>query len=71
MLKLTSILHLKSFLMKKSKKFDCVEMKRRGTERIYEQTKDMTLAEELTYWQEATEKLRQRQQMLRSQKKVS
>lgn len=53
------------------KKFDCVEMKRRGADRIYEETKDMTLAEELAYWQEATEKLRQRQQMLRSQKKVS
>lgn len=42
--------------MKKSKNFDCVEMKRRGTERIYEQSKDMTLTEELAYWQEATEK---------------
>ncbi|MBD2776933.1 hypothetical protein [Iningainema tapete] len=31
--------------MKKSKKFDCVEMKRHGVQRISEQTKDMTLTE--------------------------
>lgn len=55
----------------KNKKFDCIEMKRRGADKIYEQTKDMTLVEELAYWQKATEKLRQRQQALRSQKKVS
>ncbi|KAM3090928.1 hypothetical protein ACKFKG_27375 [Phormidesmis sp. 146-35] len=47
--------------MKKNKDFDCVEMKRSGAEKIYEYTKDMTLSEELSYWQQQAEKLRQRQ----------
>ena len=53
----------------KNKTFDCIAMKRRGAEKIYDQTKDLTLEEELAYWQQRTEALRQRQQALRSQKK--
>ena len=34
----------------KTKSFDCVEMMDRGALRIYEETKDMTLEEELAYW---------------------
>jgi hypothetical protein len=33
------------------KKFDCVDMKRRGALRIYRQTKNLTPAEKLDYWQ--------------------
>lgn len=56
----------------KNKTFDCIAMKRRGAEKIYDHTKDLTLEEELAYWQQRTAALRQRQQALRSQKnKVS
>jgi len=44
------------------KTFDAVEMKRRGTERIYEITKDMTAEEELAFWREQSEALRRLQQ---------
>ena len=47
--------------MKKNKDFDCVEMKRSGAKKIYERTQNMTLLEELSYWQQQTEKLQQRQ----------
>ena len=34
----------------KTKTFDCVEMKRRGAQRIHEAIKDMTPAQKLNYW---------------------
>ena len=34
----------------KMKTFDCVEMMHRGASRIYEETKGMSVAEELAYW---------------------
>lgn len=34
------------------KTFDCVEMKRKAQERIFEEIKDLTPEEELRYWQE-------------------
>jgi len=46
----------------KTKTFDCVDMKRRGAERIYEQVKDMTLEEELAYWRQRTLEFRQQLQ---------
>ena len=49
----------------KAKKFDCVEMKRRGAEKIYADTKDMTPREKLAYWQQRTRELNIRQQSLR------
>ena len=48
------------------KKFDCVEMKRRGAEKIYKLTTGMTLEEHLALWQERTMSLKKRQQELRS-----
>lgn len=48
--------------MKKS--FDCVEMKRRGAERVYEQTKNMTVAEEVEFWRRKSEALRREQERL-------
>jgi len=36
--------------MKKKKKFDCVEMKRRIQEKIYEETKNMTREELVAYF---------------------
>jgi hypothetical protein len=35
----------------KAKQFDCVALQHRGAEMIYEQTKNMTISEELDYWQ--------------------
>jgi len=35
----------------KTKTFDCVAMMHEGAQQIYEETKDMTVAEELAYWQ--------------------
>ena len=49
-------------------KFDCVAMKRRGAEIIYEQTKDMTLEEELQFWRERTRELRKQQEELRNKR---
>ncbi len=45
----------------KAKIFDCVEMKHRGAEKVREQTKDMTLEQELAFWQERSRILKQRQ----------
>jgi hypothetical protein len=35
----------------KTKKFDCIKVKHEGTLRIYQETKDLTLEQELAYWQ--------------------
>lgn len=35
----------------KAKKFDCVELQHQGALRIYEVTKNMTLSEEVAYWE--------------------
>jgi hypothetical protein len=43
------------------KSFDCVEMKRRGAQRIYEATKDMTFEQEVAYWQEQSRQFREEQ----------
>lgn len=48
----------------KTKTFDCVEMKRRGSQRIYEATKDMTPEQELAYWQERSRQFRVEQERL-------
>jgi hypothetical protein len=41
----------------KKKSFDCVAMKHRGSRKIYEETKDLTLEQELKYWRRKTEAL--------------
>jgi len=47
----------------KTKSFDCVEMKREGTRHVYQQIKNMTIEEELTFWKKKTTRLRQRQRL--------
>ena len=42
----------------KTKRFDCVEMKRRGSLEIYKRTKGMTLKQELAYWKKQSDALR-------------
>lgn len=41
-----------------TKKFDCVEMKRKGARSVYEATKGMTIEEEVAYWRTRTEEAR-------------
>ena len=48
----------------RSKTFDCVEMKRRGSERIYEAIKGMTFEQEVAYWQERSREFREEQERL-------
>lgn len=40
-----------------TKTFDCVEMKRRGGRRVYEQIKGMTAEEELAFWRDRSASL--------------
>ncbi len=55
----------------KMKEPDCVAMKRRGAQQIYEQTKNMTLDEQLQYWQQRTGELRRRQQQRRNTQRAA
>ena len=45
----------------KNKDFDCVEMKRRGAERVIAETAGMTPEQELEYWRIATKALEREQ----------
>ena len=42
----------------KTKTFDCVEMKRRAAQRIYEETKDLTPQQKIEYWRRRSEESR-------------
>jgi hypothetical protein len=48
----------------KTKTFDCVEMKRRGSQRIYEAIKDMTYEQKLAYWRDRSRQFREEQERL-------
>jgi len=50
----------------KTKTFDCVQMKRQGAAKVREQTATLTREEELRFWQERSQHLRQRQAALRA-----
>lgn len=45
----------------KTKTFDCVEMMHGSALRIYEETKNMTVDEEVVYWQKHPSQLRKNQ----------
>ena len=51
------------------KKFDCVEMKHRGGDRIYEEIRDMTKEERKAYWERANQEAREWQSRLKEQRK--
>jgi len=57
--------------MKAKKTFDCVEMKRRGAEEVQKTLVGMTPEEEMAYWKNGTEELRQRQKELRADEERS
>jgi hypothetical protein len=44
----------------KTKTFDCVEMKHRGSLEVYETVKSMTVEQEMNYWRDKTDELRAR-----------
>jgi hypothetical protein len=44
----------------KTKSFDCVEMKRLGAERVQKELVGLTPQEQLEYWRQQTEELRER-----------
>jgi len=49
----------------KTKTFDCVQMKRKGSERVMKQLEGKSPQEQLEYWRQGTEDLKRRQQGLR------
>lgn len=49
----------------KTKRFDCVQMKRQGAAKVREQTATLTKEQELRFWQERSQYLRQRQAALK------
>lgn len=53
------------------KKFDCVDMKRRGAKSVRQATEGMTLEEELLYWQAGTAELLIMQEKARSNEPFS
>jgi hypothetical protein len=55
----------------KTKTFDCVEMKRQGAAKIYEETRGMTVAEQVAYWKERTAELRKLQQAVRERHRLA
>ena len=49
----------------KTKTFDCVEMKRRGSEMVRKRLEGKTREEQLQYWRKGTEELRRLQKKVR------
>ena len=53
----------------KTKTFDCVEMKRRASEQLYEILKDMSFKEQAAFWQEKKERLKEMQKDLQERQR--
>ncbi len=51
----------------KTKGFDCVEMKRRGSFRIHEETKNLTPEEKAEYWKKRNEEMLDHQRRSKEQ----
>jgi hypothetical protein len=52
-----------------NKEFDCIEMKRKGAEKLHKKLAGLTLQEELKFWQERTKELKKEQESLRKQRR--
>lgn len=50
------------------KAFDCIELQDRAAERIYEQIKDMTIDEQIAFWEERAQALRARREAARQER---
>jgi hypothetical protein len=48
-------------------KFNCVEMKRRGAEKVAEKTKHMTKKQELAFWQKQSQQLKNYQKLIKQE----
>jgi hypothetical protein len=46
----------------KNKSFDCVEMKRKGAEVVYQKIASLSLEQQLEYWRKGSASLRQQMQ---------
>ena len=57
--------------MTKTKAFDCVEMKRRGAERIYEQLKGKSIEEQVAFWQQKDREFEEYRKARRAERKAS
>jgi hypothetical protein len=55
----------------KTKKFDCVEMKHLGAEKVQEQIAGMTREEEIKFWKERSQDLRRYQEAVRNEQSKS
>jgi hypothetical protein len=53
----------------KAKKFDCVAMMHRGAEEVRKKTRGMKKKEEVTFWRDRSQKLKQRQTKAREERK--
>lgn len=53
------------------KTFDCVQMKRRGAERVRKEVAGMTVQEEVSFWRDRTRQLRLQQKQRSAQRKAS
>jgi hypothetical protein len=47
------------------KKFNCIEMKRKGASQIYEKVEKIPVDQQVVFWRERTESLRLRQKQIR------
>jgi len=55
----------------KTKKFDCVEMKHTGAEKIQEQTAGMTREQEVWFWKERSQLLKEQQKTIQKRDKLA
>jgi len=53
------------------KKFDCVEMKHRGADKVRRMVEGMTLEEQAAFWKERTEAMRRRRKATIKKERVS
>ena len=55
----------------KTKKFDCVQMKHLGAEKVQAQISVMTREEEIRFWKERSQHLRRYQEAIKKEQKKS
>jgi hypothetical protein len=55
----------------KTKKFDCVEMKHLGAKKVQENIAGMTREEEIRFWKERSQHLRQHQEAIKKKQSKS
>jgi hypothetical protein len=61
-------IHLRKWSLMKTKRFDAVELKRRGQEALLTRLEGMTPDEQREFWRQQNEELREWQRQLRAQR---